>query len=240
MAGIGKFGAKATYAVGDAVWVKGCPRDGVAHIVRFNDGKSHNGYDFVPEGNTYEIAYNGGMCIIQVSPDDLKLAKPDEDAKDKARVQAERDRQEQVRKENDTYLERLTKCEPLDPGTFDSNPMGAMGLFMGGMFGQPVPGSTGDPVLDHLRVVDAMAVEMGRSLGYCGAPRTHFDVGERVRVRPGVNEGFWSVKVGQTGTTIDPGFLGMFPVDPMQPKGINVQWDDGSTSNIYVTNLEPE
>jgi hypothetical protein len=43
----------------------------------------------------------------------------------------------------------------------------------------------------------------------------------------------------QGGRSLDP-MMALFPVSPMQPKGIMVSWDDGTESLMYVTNLEPE
>lgn len=241
--GIGKFGAQASYQPGDAVWVKGCPRDGVAHIVRLNDGGFHPIHDDLKcDKGTYEIEYNSGAGILMIELADLKPAKPSEDTADQAKVAAARQRHADGVKRNAMLMEKLLTCEPM---TIDENdPMS----FMGGMFGMLQSGmqsmANGDPDaadLEALRFQDAMAVSMGRSLGYCGAPRADYADGERVRARQGINEGFWKVKAGQTGTVVsDPsGFMHIFPVNPGQPKGISVEWDDGTKATIYVTNLEP-
>jgi len=241
MAGIGKFGAKQSYEVGDAVWVKGCPREGVAHIVRLNDGIPKDGHDFTPEKGTYEIQHIGGWGVLQVEVSDLKPAKVTEVAIAQAEADAEQQRQVDAAKRTDSLLERLTKCEPL---TIDEDSpasmMGILGGLLTGGAAAIAAGKPDDADLEALRFQDAMAVSMGRSLGYCGAPRTDFAVGERVRVRQGVDEEFWNRKVGQTGTVMEPGFMAIFPVNPGQPRGINVEWDDGTKSSIYVTNLEPE
>jgi len=137
-------------------------------------------------------------------------------------------------------LEKLSKMEPMDPVVDD--PHALMAALM--MQGMQFPGPAVDPdaqALAMLQFSDAAAVQMGRSLGYCGAPRVDFDVGERVRVRAGLAPGFWGQESGACGTVVEGNpMMGLFPVSPMQPKGITVSWDDGSESLIYVTNLEPE
>jgi hypothetical protein len=243
--GIGKFGAQTSYQPGDAVWVKGCPRDGVAHIVRLNDGGFHPIHtDLKCDKGTYEIEYNSGAGVLMIKVSDLKPAKSDEDAKDQARVAAERQRHAAALARNEAVLERLLTCEPL---TIDENdPMSFMGAF-GGMFTKGMAsmaqGKQEDADLEAARFEDAMAVSMGKSLGYCGAARTNYNVGERVRVRQGLKPGSWGKVVsGMVGTVVDPGILAIFPVSPGQPRGIAVEWDDQSVgkTNMYVTNLEPE
>lgn len=136
-------------------------------------------------------------------------------------------------------LEKLSKMAPMDPVVDD--PHALMSALM--MQGMQVPGPDVDPdaqALAMLQFSDAAAVQMGRSLGYCGCPRVDFDVGERVRVRAGLAPGFWGQESGACGTVVEGNpMMGLFPVSPMQPKGIMVSWDDGSESLIYVTNLEP-
>jgi len=136
-------------------------------------------------------------------------------------------------------LEKLSKMEPMDPVVDD--PHALMAALM--MQGMQFPGPDADldaQALAMLRFSDAAAVQMGRSLGYCGYPRVDFDVGERVRVRAGLAPGFWGQESGACGTVVEGNpMMGLFPVSPMQPKGITVSWDDGSESLIYVTNLEP-
>jgi len=237
--GIGNFGQRASYNLGDAVWVKGCPRDGVAHIVRINDGGFHPTHtDLKCDKGTYEIEYNSGAGVLMVPVEDLKPAKPDEDAKDQAKVSADRERHQDAVARNARLLEKLLTCEPLAVNENDSM------SFMSGMFGmmQSLAGGDLDSAdLEALRFQDAVAVNMGRSLGYCGAPRADYAVGERVRIRQGLKPGFWGDRVpGMTGTVMEPGLLSIFPVSPVQPKGIAVEWDDGTKTSIYVTNLEPE
>lgn len=239
MAGIGRFGDKKSYDPGDAVWVKGCPGDGVAHIVKMNDGSKQ--YDFRPKKGTYEIKYNSGMGVIEVHVEDLKPAKESEDAKDQARIAAERQRFQEARDRQAMLLEKLTKLEPMKID--ENDPMAFMQL-MGGMMNTGMTAmAQGDPDtadLEALRFQDAMAVNMGRSLGYCGAPHTDYKPGERVRVRQGINEEHWKVSVGDEGTVLEPDpIMGVFPVNPSQPKGIKIEWDSGKTSMMYVTNLEP-
>ena len=137
-----------------------------------------------------------------------------------------------------TLLQRLTEMEPIDPVVDDPHAlMGA--LMMQGL----TAGSPGDQELVALRFADMVAVQGGRSLGYCGCPRIDYAVGERVRVRAGLRPGFWPQESGACGTVAkqepDP-MMAVFPVSPMQPKGIKVSWDDGTESLMYVTNLEPE
>lgn len=137
-------------------------------------------------------------------------------------------------------LEKLSKMEP-QPFPGEDDPHAIMASLMVGR--APTRGPDADPDADALamlRMQDAMAVSMGRSLGYCGCPRVDYAVGERVRVREGLRPGFWPQVPGACGTVMEPNpMLAAFPVSPMQPKGIRVSWDDGTESLMYVTNLEP-
>ena len=238
--GIGNFGQKTSFQPGDAVWVKDCPRDGVAHIVQLNTGQKQHGLKL--KKGTYEVLFNSGAGTLMIDLADLKPATPDEDAKDQAKAQARKDRHAEGLKRTTYLMEKLLACQPMSID--EDNPMSFMGAF-GNMFSSGMRSmASGDQDaadLEALRFQDAMAVNMGRSLGYCGAPRADYNDGERVRVRQGVDEKFWSLKEGQEGTVIADlsGLMHIFPVDPMQPKGISVKWDDGRETSIYVTNLEP-
>lgn len=217
-----KFGSQAAYKVGDAVWVRGNPSWGVAHIVGQNDGKTAK-YDVTPSAGSYEIQYNSGTSILEVPVNDLKPATQVEDERDKAKITRERARDDQARLEMTRLLYELQKSRPVKNEE----------EFMQLMF-------TFD-ALSQLRAEDYLAIRGGGQLGYAGCPRVHFSPGERVRMRKGVDRQKWGLTdSNECGTVVESEpSQAIFPVSPSQPKGITVQWDISGKRLTYVTNLEP-
>lgn len=208
-----KFGCKPTYVVGDRVWIYGCPRDGVGTVTKIHKSK-------------YDVTCDLGPTFDSCTADIMKPATAMESGKSKNR-RAEWDRQHAKGvKQTADLMERLIRCKP-----HNTNNSMALGDVFGAMIKKIL---TGDQIknadLNAARLEDMIAVQAGRSLGYCGAPRSDYSPGERVRVRQGLVPGFWDeILPGMTGTVCqDQGLLSLFPISPMQPKGITIAWDNGT------------
>jgi hypothetical protein len=234
-----KFGDRHDYQTGDRVLVKNNP--GSVYTIECRHTEKTIAEELSRNSNNpRQLEFVQGVVsrlspesyrlnkIIFVDVSFLKPASVAEISKYNREQEEFQARSRAAKKENEEWLEKLQVLD-LDYSTIDINKMMI-----------PSIPSLG-PYLSSLVFEDIVAIRSSRSLGYKGCPALNYTEGSRVRIREGLSAGSWGDRIsGMTGTVQDPGILSIFPVSPMQPRGICIKWDDGKVTNMYVTNLEPE
>lgn len=223
-----KFGDQKSYALGDAVWLYGSARDGVAHVTSINDGTTKYGGRRLKKG-TYSVVHNCGLGIINVTLDSMRPATAKEDAADKQKVADERAQYIANSKEADAMMARVAA----DPNPLTLDPNADMDECIKFMMGGGMDEFEGARRMDAL----SRAVGMG---GYAGAKKVSYVPGEKVRYIGGSGKHPNVVPPGTTGIVQDDGgLMACFPVSSGQPKGIKVVWANKQTFLVYVTEVEP-